>query len=531
MTRLTAILPIKHAIAYTLCTLGVLLAVPSLSLAQSGVGSTTADNSTVVIDPETVELRYAETCYFGPNAHWIINGTLEIWSSNIWIAPTAFFSGTGRIIIHDPSENPFYEDTPAGPTRIDGNNGHTFDVTIELRNPNNLILADVGDPGYDIEAPEGPQAAALHLNKRFVFGVDGGDLVLNGHDLYIGEEGSLEDYNRYRMIVTDNNIVGHVVKMYASSRPFTYPVGIAEGDYTPATLSPAHSTTLHVGVKDYAVIATPLPTPAAPHEPGMDRMWHIYSDEPVHTTYTLQHNSITNGSAYVDEQAQIVQHAGSGNWVAGNTQRIAEGIHERDWVAAAAPTANDSWLTKLVSNLVGPEANDDYKAGPSSRRMTVMVLENDRPGSSPIVVNSVRVSVPPRRGEVSVNGDGSIDYTPEWAYVGDDSFVYDILDENGLKDIATVRIVVSQAELIIPNALTPNGDGKNEVFFIQGLDSYDNADLTIFNRWGNEVYRNRNYRQHWDGAGVSDGTYYYRLVLLKGGVETIHKGWVLVKRL
>lgn len=494
--------------------------------AQTGAGSTTADNSTVIIEPETVELRFAETSYFGPDAHWIINGTLEIWSRDIWIAPTATFTGTGKIIIHDPGTNPFYEDMPSGPTQIDGNNGRPIGVTIELRNPSNLVLTNVADPGYHTDNPTGPQAAALHLNSRFEFAVDNGDILLNGHNLHIGEQGSLHDYNRDRMIVTGNSIAGHVVKTYASPNPFTFPVGIAEGDYTPATLSPASKTTLYVAVQDYAASEAVVEQP----QTGMDRIWHIYADEAVYTAYTLQHNSITNGSAYVDEQAQIVQYAGSGNWIGGNTERIAPGVHARDWVAAVTATADDSWLTKLVSRNRGPQAIDDEAEGPSGRRLTVVVLENDLPGNSAIVVGQVRVVVQPRHGSVFVNSDGSITYTSDIGYVGEDTFIYEITDENGLKDFATVRMNILQAELLIPNAVTPNGDGKNDLFVIQGLENYDNGDLTIFNRWGNEVYRSRSYQQNWDAAGVSEGTYYYRLVLIKNGVETIHKGWVLVKR-
>lgn len=498
--------------------------------AQTGAGSSTADNSTVIIEPETVELRFAETSYFGPNAHWEINGTLEIWSRNIWIAPTAKFSGTGRIIIHDPGANPFYEDMPAAPTHIDGNNGQPIDITIELRNPHNLLLSDIADPGYNTSnLPEnGPQAAALHLNGRFEFAVDDGDILLNGHDLLIGDEGSLHGYNRDRMIVTGNSVMGHVVKTYATPLPFTFPIGIAESDYTPATLSPANATTLYVGVQDYE--ASDIPITQREAEAGMDRMWHIYADEAVYTAYTLQHNSITNGSAYVDEQAQIVQYAGSGNWIGGNTQRIAQGVHARDWVAAATATADDSWLTKLVAGGRGPQAMDDEHEGPSGRKLTVVVLENDVPGNSAILVGRVRVVVQPRNGTVFVNSDGSITYASNTGFVGNDTFIYEIIDENGLRDIATVRMIINTAELLIPNAVTPNGDGKNDLFVIQGLENYDSADLTIFNRWGNEVYRNRNYQQNWDGAGVSDGTYYYRLLLKKDGIETIHKGWVLVKR-
>lgn len=513
---------------YKVCLLVAMLS-GGTACAQTGAGSSTADNSTVIIAPETVELRFAETTYFGPNAHWEINGTLEIWSRYIWIAPTAQFSGTGKIVIHDPGSNPFHEDMPAGPTHIDGNNGRPIGVAVELRNPNNLLLNDIDDPGYHTSMPESrPQAAALHLNSRFDFAVDKGDILLNGHNLIVGREGTLRGYNRERMIVTGNNVASHVVKTYGASVPFTFPVGIAEGDYTPATLSPAVATTLHVGVQDYQASNSLITIP--PKEAGIDRMWHIYADEAVYTAYTLQHNSVTNGSAFVDEQAHVIQYAGSGNWLGGNTQRIAQGIHARNWVTAATGTGDDSWLTKLITGNRGPDAKDDEAVGPSGRRITVVVLENDLSGHSPIVVGRVRVMVQPKNGTVHVNADGSVTYTSGLGFVGEDSFVYGITDEDGLTDFATVRMKIGQAELLIPNAVTPNSDGKNDLFVIQGLENYDSADLTIFNRWGNEVYRSRNYKQNWDAAGVSEGTYYYRLALLKDGVETIHKGWLLVKR-
>src|SRR5690606_37294815 len=150
----------------------------------------------------------------------------------------------------------------------------------------------------------------------------------------------------------------------------------------------------------------------------------------------------------------------------------------------------------------------DEMSGPSGRRLTVVVLANDLPGSTPIDVTSVRVVVQPMNGSTFVNADGSITYTSSVKFVGDDAFVYEVTDQSGLKDIATVRMSITYAELLIPNALTPNGDGKNDLFFIQGLENYDHADLTVFNRWGNEVYRNRNYAQNWDGGGMADGTYY-----------------------
>src|SRR5690606_24419093 len=128
---------------------------------------------------------------------------------------------------------------------------------------------------------DGAQAAALHLNGRFEFAVDNGDILLNGHDLLIGAEGSFHGYSRDRMIVTGNSIAGHIVKTYATPLPFTFPTGIAESDYTPATLSPANPPTIHVSVQDYDAADVPVSLHDA--EIGMDRMWHIYADEAVHT--------------------------------------------------------------------------------------------------------------------------------------------------------------------------------------------------------------------------------------------------------
>jgi gliding motility-associated-like protein len=82
----------------------------------------------------------------------------------------------------------------------------------------------------------------------------------------------------------------------------------------------------------------------------------------------------------------------------------------------------------------------------------------------------------------------------------------------------------------IPNVFTPNGDGNNDVFEIVGLDQYDRAEITIFNRWGNEVYRNRDYKNNWDGSNLNEGTYYYLISLNKEGRQNVHKGWVLLKR-
>jgi gliding motility-associated-like protein len=65
----------------------------------------------------------------------------------------------------------------------------------------------------------------------------------------------------------------------------------------------------------------------------------------------------------------------------------------------------------------------------------------------------------------------------------------------------------------IPNVFTPNSDGINDVWVIPGLDKYENSVLTIFNRWGQQVYQSKGYKQPWNGQyngqPLPAGTYYY----------------------
>ncbi|RZK56425.1 MAG: DUF11 domain-containing protein, partial [Pedobacter sp.] len=83
-----------------------------------------------------------------------------------------------------------------------------------------------------------------------------------------------------------------------------------------------------------------------------------------------------------------------------------------------------------------------------------------------------------------------------------------------------------------PNVITPNGDGKNDTFTIDGLELYPENFLTIFNRWGNEVYHsNGGYKNDWGGNGLKEGTYYYLLkVKDTSGNWTVSKGYITLLR-
>ncbi len=67
----------------------------------------------------------------------------------------------------------------------------------------------------------------------------------------------------------------------------------------------------------------------------------------------------------------------------------------------------------------------------------------------------------------------------------------------------------------LPNVFTPNKDGFNDVFKPLPFKFVEKIDMTIYNRWGNEVFKTEDPNINWDGKDqasgkpVSDGVYYY----------------------
>lgn len=95
----------------------------------------------------------------------------------------------------------------------------------------------------------------------------------------------------------------------------------------------------------------------------------------------------------------------------------------------------------------------------------------------------------------------------------------------------------SQQALKIPEIITPNGDGFNDVLVIDSLENFPDNELLIFTRGETEVYRSYNYQNNWDGSWLqtseplAPGTYYYVLILNRGKAdEKIFKGSLNIKR-
>ncbi len=94
----------------------------------------------------------------------------------------------------------------------------------------------------------------------------------------------------------------------------------------------------------------------------------------------------------------------------------------------------------------------------------------------------------------------------------------------------TVEIIVN--DLLVPNVITPNMDGKNDFFVLKGIQSMGKTSLTVFNRWGVLVYSNEDYANNWDGIDLHGNplptdTYFY---ILQPERNKAINGFIVIRR-
>ncbi|MBC3540530.1 ice-binding family protein [Rufibacter sediminis] len=98
---------------------------------------------------------------------------------------------------------------------------------------------------------------------------------------------------------------------------------------------------------------------------------------------------------------------------------------------------------------------------------------------------------------------------------------------------ASVEVKAANAgtEIVVPTVFSPNGDGINDTFVIRNLLNFPDNDLTVYNRWGNEIYKTKNYKNDWRATGLEEATYFY-VLRVRGcdGKDQVFRGPVQVVR-
>lgn len=180
-----------------------------------------------------------------------------------------------------------------------------------------------------------------------------------------------------------------------------------------------------------------------------------------------------------------------------------------------ARNANGCDISQAVT-LIDPleyEANFNINPSPTTTKNTLITFQDvSRPG--PVKTTLFEYGIDP------IIGEGN-DRISSFKFPTDTAGTYPVLltstNLNGCTDtIIKDLIIYSDLLWYIPNSFTPNGDGINDIWRPIGntLDIQD-YELTILDRWGNQVFSTRDYEEGWNGTQGGDSEY-----LLEASVYT-----------
>lgn len=126
-------------------------------------------------------------------------------------------------------------------------------------------------------------------------------------------------------------------------------------------------------------------------------------------------------------------------------------------------------------------------------------------------------------------------YAPTATPVSTTTYVLAVTDINGC--VNTDDIIVTVISLtfngMVSNLFTPNGDGINDNWYIEGALNYPDIEVFVYNIYGHEIFTKKGYANDWqgtyNGSELPDGTYYYVIRfdkstrIVKGSVDILRK--------
>ncbi len=166
---------------------------------------------------------------------------------------------------------------------------------------------------------------------------------------------------------------------------------------------------------------------------------------------------------------------------------------------------------------------------------TVDIVANDENASN----YTIEILSGPTNGILSNVDIGKFEYAAPINFVGQDVALYEICSNDTECDCSQASIYfnvgMNVEDCDPPSIITPNGDNKNESFSIgcvADVTKHPNNELVIFNRWGDEVFRQSPYLNEWkgtyNGQDLPDGTYFYILDLNSG--DNPISGYLIIQR-
>lgn len=109
------------------------------------------------------------------------------------------------------------------------------------------------------------------------------------------------------------------------------------------------------------------------------------------------------------------------------------------------------------------------------------------------------------------------------------------VNSNNIQQTAQQEEIKSQVQTlpelkVNQNAMTPNGDGINDLFQIKNIDKYPDNSLIIFDGKGKIIYRCKGYKNNFDAKNIPQGTYFYKLEYNNLGKKQARAGSITIIR-
>ena len=107
----------------------------------------------------------------------------------------------------------------------------------------------------------------------------------------------------------------------------------------------------------------------------------------------------------------------------------------------------------------------------------------------------------------------------------------EILDNNNCFIHSDFEVKEGIGDLLMPNIFTPNNDNINDFLELIEYSCITNFEITIYNRWGKQLFQSFEPNFKWKGEGIPDGIYYYDIQLTNTSEDEKRvKGWFQIAR-
>jgi len=186
-----------------------------------------------------------------------------------------------------------------------------------------------------------------------------------------------------------------------------------------------------------------------------------------------------------------------------------------------------SWSTGGTGQVITVAATGDYTVqvtdGFCVASDTITVVNAPGHASFPVLSacpgEEVRIVLPDPVAAVLWSTGQDTSFVTLTLTVNDATVWFDAIDAAGCPWTDTVQVVLIEREVgepIVPNVFSPNGDGYNDAYLVEGVDPGEFR-LEVYNRWGMLVFGTTNVNVGWNGRlengseVVPDGTYFYVL--------------------